>query len=166
MTLYVTGRGLTTGLTLRRARLPDRLDFVQHRLIVTLDDGQLNSMPLVEQAIADFYTDLFALLEKFELKIQINRTPNEVSNPIPFDRDHEHPGLRRAGSAPLRRALVQIEKIHACSAAFSARSARCISSGAVLILAVTFFRAGAPRFAAECTPGLPDAVVQESSRTK
>jgi hypothetical protein len=164
VTLYVTGRGLTTGpIPCGERAFQIDFDFVQHRLIVTLDDGQLNSMPLVEQAIADFYTDLFALLEKFELKIQINRTPNEVSNPIPFDRDHEH----RAYDAPavhrFWRALVQIEKVFTLfRSGFLGKVSPVHFFWGSFDLAVTRFSGRRAPFRGGGTPGLPDAVVREA----
>ena len=121
VTLYVTGRGLTTGpIPYQQRAFQIDFDFIEHQLSIRLDDGRMKSMPLVEQTIADFYAKLFALLEQLELRIQIVRTPNEVSNPIPFDTDTEHRAYDAQAAQRFWRALVQIDRrIHAVSQWFS-----------------------------------------------
>src|SRR5215813_10570753 len=79
VTLYVSGRGLTTGpIPYGERSFQIDFDFVEHQLEVRVSDGRLRSMPLIEQSIADFYAALFGLLGALDLNIHINRKPNEV----------------------------------------------------------------------------------------
>jgi hypothetical protein len=90
-TLYVTSSGLTTSPIPHGERtFQIDFDFLRHRLVVQASDGGTGGFALEPQSVAAFYARLMAQLEELGLSVRIRRTPNEVANPIPFDRDGEH----------------------------------------------------------------------------
>src|SRR5262245_48699626 len=87
VTLYVTARGLTT------SHIPDGtrtftidFDFLDHRLLVSTSEGAERSLPLAPRSVAQFYGELMATLAELDLPVRIRTTPNEVTDPIPFER--------------------------------------------------------------------------------
>ncbi len=91
VTLYPAANGLTTGPIPYESRsFQIDFDFLRHRLLIEVQDGQQHSLPLKEQTIADFYSDVLAALNEMRIQVRIHATPNEVANPIPFTRDREH----------------------------------------------------------------------------
>jgi hypothetical protein len=112
-TLYVTSRGLTTspvpfddGRTFEIA-----FDFVAHRLELTASDGQARSLALQPQTVAEFYADVMAALAELGLPVRIVRKPNEVADPIPFDRDEIHRSYDPAYAGRYWQALVQADRV-------------------------------------------------------
>ncbi len=164
VTLYVTGRGLTTGpIPYQQRAFQIDFDFIEHRLVIRLDDGGMKSVPLVEQTIADFYAAVFAELEQLGLKIQIVRTPNEVSNPIPFDRDREHRAYDAEAVQRFWRALVQIDRVFTLfRSGFLGKVSPVHFFWGSFDLAVTRFSGRRAPFRGASTPGLPAAIVQEA----
>src|SRR5688572_24047589 len=91
VTLYVSARGLTTG------PIPDgdrtfeiEFDFVAHMLRVTAGDGHSREVKLHAMTVAEFYAELMHALAALGIKVAIVMKPNEVAEPIPFDRDTVH----------------------------------------------------------------------------
>jgi len=88
VTLYVNSRGLTT----RPVPYPPGLfeiqfDFLQHQLTVRSSEGAKVSRPLRAESVAAFYEGLFATLRSLGISVDIDRKPQEVADPVPFDRD-------------------------------------------------------------------------------
>jgi len=164
VTLYVTGRGLTTGpIPYETQTFQIDFDFVEHQLDVRLDSGRTGSMPLIEQTIADFYAELFSVLEQLGLRITIVRTPNEVSNPIPFDRDREHRAYDAPAAQRFWQALVQIDRVFTLfRSGFLGKVSPVHFFWGSFDLAVTRFSGRRAPFRGGTTPGLPDAIVQEA----
>ena len=91
VTLYLTARGLTTSPIPHGTRLFQiDFDFIDHKLLLTTSDGALREMPLGPQTVAQFYQKLMSVLRELNLPVSINTTPNELPNPIPFERDETH----------------------------------------------------------------------------
>jgi Family of unknown function (DUF5996) len=90
-TLYPTATGLTTSLIPYRTRaFQIEFDFLNHQLIVQSSDGRKAALPLEPQSVATFYGRLMQQMERFELQVRINRSPNEVADAIRFDQDETH----------------------------------------------------------------------------
>src|SRR4051812_22024529 len=91
VTLYVTSRGLTTSPIPYESRMFQiDFDFIDHKLFIRTGDGMERTLTLEPRSVADFYEDLFARLAELGLDIKIHTIPNEVANPIPFEKDQEH----------------------------------------------------------------------------
>jgi hypothetical protein len=89
--LHLTGRGLTTPLLRNRDRsFTIAFDFVDHRLDISASDGNVRSIPLRAQTVADFYRTVMSLLDEMGIVVRLWPMPVEVPSPIRFDRDEVH----------------------------------------------------------------------------
>jgi hypothetical protein len=112
VTLYVTPRGLTTSPIPHGARtFQIDFDFVDHRLAIQASDGRSGAFPLEPQAVAAFYRRLMAELEALGLPVRISRKPNEVADPIRFDRDTTHAAYDPEYAQRFWRVLVQADRV-------------------------------------------------------
>src|SRR2546423_15272827 len=91
VTLYVTSRGLTTSPISHGADTFEiRFDFVDHRLRILKGDGGQRAIELKPRSVADFYKAVMTALDELKLPVKIDILPNEIPDPIPFDRDDKH----------------------------------------------------------------------------
>src|SRR3954465_13161687 len=75
VTLYVTPRGLTTGpIPWQTRSFRIDFDFLEHRLLLAASDGRSRSLPLEEQAIADFYASVLESLSDIGIQVRIHKT--------------------------------------------------------------------------------------------
>ncbi len=94
--LYVTARGLTTGPMRSGTRVfAIDFDFVEHVLRVSPSDGEPRTLPLRPRSVADFYGDVFELLESMRIAVRIWPVPVEIPAPIPFKEDTRHASYDR-----------------------------------------------------------------------
>jgi hypothetical protein len=92
VTLYLTSRGLTTSPIPHGFHTFEiRFDFISHELRILKSDGARGLLPLETQSVASFYRATMDALQKLELPVKIDLTPNEITDPIPFDRDGNRP---------------------------------------------------------------------------
>lgn len=91
VTLYVTPRGLSTGL-INHERIGFSLafDFIDHELLLETSEGVRDSVPLRPLSTARFYQDVMSMLASAGCPVVINTMPNEIANAIPFDQDNIH----------------------------------------------------------------------------
>src|ERR1041385_9382505 len=79
VTLYLTSRGLTTSPIPHGSRVFEiEFDFIDHRLLVTDNDGSRRELPLQPRSVAEFYSITMSLLDALALSVQINPPPNEL----------------------------------------------------------------------------------------
>jgi hypothetical protein len=89
--LYVSARGLTTSAMPYEGRAFEiEFDFIHHRLEIRTPDGGERFVPLAPKSVAAFYRELFAALKDAGINIQIYAKPQEIPDPIPFERDETH----------------------------------------------------------------------------
>jgi hypothetical protein len=112
VTLYVTARGLTTSpIPYGTRTFQIDFDFVDHRLVVQSSDGGSAALALEPQSVAAFYRRLFEAMRKLDLHVKINPTPNEVADPVRFDRDDTHRVYDSEYANRFWRVLVQADRI-------------------------------------------------------
>ena len=112
VTLYVTARGLTTSTIPHGSRtFQIELDFVAHELIVRASDGGTGGFALEPMSVATFYKRLMAELEQLGLSVKIHGSPNEVTDPIPFDQDETHRAYDPEYASRFWRVLVQADRV-------------------------------------------------------
>lgn len=88
VTLYVNVRGLTTGpVPYPRGIFEIQFDFLTHTLSISTSEGGSASRPLRAESVAAFYRGLFETLASLGVSVEINPKPQEVADPVPFDRD-------------------------------------------------------------------------------
>jgi Family of unknown function (DUF5996) len=86
---YVTPRGLTTGLMPTSAgAFAIDFDFVDHELVVRTDRGQVETIALRDGlSVAAFYEQLFALLARLRIEVEILAQSYGDPTPISFTDD-------------------------------------------------------------------------------
>lgn len=122
VTLYLTARGLTTSPIPHGFHTFElRFDSIDHHLRILKSDGGQRKIPLRPQSVAAFYHEVMGALAELDLPVKIDRVPNEITDPIPFDRDETHRGYDPEYANRFWRVLVQSERVFT---RFRARSLR------------------------------------------
>lgn len=88
-TLYVGGRGLTTGPVPEPGGVVEiEFDLIDHRLVGRCSEGKVAGFPLEPMSVAGFYERFRGLLGELGASPRISRRPNEIAGALPFDEDH------------------------------------------------------------------------------
>ena len=94
--LYVNACGLTSSAIPYRDRTFEvQFDFAEHQLTITVSDGQVKSMALRPQSVAEFYAEFMAALRSLGIDVKIWPMAVEIPDPIRFDRDKQHASYDR-----------------------------------------------------------------------
>ena len=110
--LSVTARGLATRLMPYGSKaFQVEFDFMEHRLRVQVSDGRQASLPLEPQSVAAFYGRFMEALKALEVPVAIRTMPNELPDPIPFDRDETHRSYDPEYANRYWRALLQAQRV-------------------------------------------------------
>lgn len=89
--LHLSPNGLTTTAVPYKDRLFEiEFDFIEHKLFIRTSDKITRSLPLASRSVADFYQELLSTLKSMGIEVAIFTKPQEVPNPIPFEKDTEH----------------------------------------------------------------------------
>jgi hypothetical protein len=163
-TLYVTARGLTTSPIPYGTRIFEiQFDFLDHRLVIQTAEGQVGVVELRPQSVAAFHARLFEELGRLGLDVRIHPAPNEVADPVPFDRDEAHASYDAEYANRFWRILAQSDRV------FKIFRARFIGKcspvhffwGAPDLAVTRFSGRPAPRHPGG-VPGLPDHVTRDA----
>jgi len=164
VTLYVTSRGLTTSpIPHGTDTFEIRFDFIDHQLRILKSDGAGRSIELKPRSVADFYKAVMGALNELDLAVKIDILPNEIPNPIPFDRDEQHRSYDPEYANRFWRVLVQTDRVFK-----EFRSRFCGKCSPVHFfwgapdLAVTRFSGRAAPKHPGGIPHLPDAITREA----
>lgn len=149
VTLYVTARGLGTSPIAHGTRaFQIDFDFMAHQLTVQCSDGTAAGFALEPQPVAAFYSRLMSVLDRLDLPVTINKRPNEVADPIPFDQDEVHRAYDPVYANRFWRVMVQVDRVlKQFRARFAGKCSPVHFFWGSFDLAVTRFsgRPGAPR---------------------
>lgn len=164
VTLYVTPRGLSTSPMVEGTRqFQIDFDFIEHALIIQVSDGQTRSLPLQPMAVADFYSEVFAILQQLGIAARINTLPNEMSDPIPFPEDRRHGAYDAAYAQRFWRVLLQCDRVFKrFRAGFIGKCSPVHFFWGSFDLAVTRFSGRPAPVHPGGIPHLPDAVTREA----
>ena len=89
--LYVNTRGLTTSpVPYGRGILEIEFDFLRQVLSIQTSGGEIRTLELRPRSVADFYREFMGALQGLGIDVKIWPMPQEVPNPIRFDKDVEH----------------------------------------------------------------------------
>jgi hypothetical protein len=109
--LYVTARGLTTSPIPFGLRAFDlEFDLVDNVLVARSSDGDVDRRPL-GGTVADFYTDVMAMLARMRIEVRISVLPSEVPDPIPFPDDRTHHVYDAAQATRFFRVLSLVDSV-------------------------------------------------------
>ncbi|HIK19137.1 MAG TPA: hypothetical protein IGS53_28170 [Leptolyngbyaceae cyanobacterium M33_DOE_097] len=111
-TLYVTPRGLTTSAIPYGTRtFQITFDFLNHQLLVETSDGITKAIALMPRSVADFYQAVMTTLKDIGIEVKIWTIPQEVTDPIPFEQDHQHAAYDEECAQRFWRILVQCDRL-------------------------------------------------------
>jgi hypothetical protein len=163
-TLYVTARGLTTSPIPHDHRIFQiDFDFIDHALVIEVSDGRSARVPLEPQTVAVFYRRVMDALAGLDIDVRIYAKPNEVADPIPFDRDDVHHAYDRAAVNRFWRVLVQNDRVFKrFRAGFLGKCSPVHLFWGALDLAVTRFSGRPAPPHPGGIPNLPDRVTREA----
>ena len=112
VTLYLTARGLTTSPIPHHDGIFEiRFDFISHELRLLKDDGEVRVIPLQAQSVANFYRSVMDALGELGLPVKIDLLPNEIADPISFDRDETHRSYDPEYAHRFWRVLLQTDRV-------------------------------------------------------
>ena len=164
VTLYVTSTGLTTSPIPYGVRtFQIDFNFINHQLAIRTSDGGMGGLPLEPQSVATFYRRLMDEMGKLDLHVDIHKKPNEVADPIRFDRDESHRAYSREYANRFWRILVQADRImKEFRARFIGKCSPVHLFWGALDLAVTRFSGRSAPQHPGGIPNLPDFVTREA----
>jgi hypothetical protein len=163
-TLYLTSRGLTT------SPIPHGLetfqidfDFIDHVLVVTASDGGVARVALEPKTVAAFYRQVMEALHGLGIDLRIYAKPNEVADPIPFERDEVHRAYDAEAVNRFWRVLVQSDRVFKrFRSGFIGKCSPVHLFWGALDLAVTRFSGRKAPEHPGGIPNLPDRVTREA----
>lgn len=163
-TFYVTSSGLTTGAIPAGSRIFQiDFDFLRHQLNIQASDGSAAAFPLEAQPVAEFYRRLLQEMEALDLPCRIFPRPNEIAEPIRFDRDEVHRSYDAEYTNRFWRILVQADRVFKeFRGRFIGKSSPVHLFWGALDLAVTRFSGRRAPEHPGGIPNLPDAVTREA----
>ncbi len=162
--LYVTCTGLTTSpIPYGFRTFQIDFDFTTHRLEIRVSNGQAAGFALEPQSVAEFYRRLMHEMGGLDLHVDIHRMPNEVPEPIRFDRDESHRAYSAEYANRFWRILVQADRIMTeFRARFIGKCSPVHVFWGALDLAVTRFSGRSAPPHPGGIPNLPDVVTREA----
>jgi hypothetical protein len=110
--LYVSARGLTTGLIPHADKgFQIEFDFIDHQLVIATTGGDRRIVALQPGPIAEFYREVMLALDELGLSTEIWTMPVEIPGAIAFDTDQQHVAYDRDQVQRFWLALVQINRV-------------------------------------------------------
>ena len=164
VTLYVSARGLTTGLIPQGSSgFELEFDLVSHALIVRVCDGAEERVALAPRSVASFYAELMQKLAALEIPVRIDTFPNELPVAISFPEDTMLREYEPKAAHRFWRALVQCDRVFRdFRTGFLGKVSPVHFFWGSFDLAVTRFSGRKAPLHSGGVPHLPDAVVQEA----
>jgi Family of unknown function (DUF5996) len=110
--LYVTSRGLTTSpIPYQNKIFQIDFDFIDHRLLIETNLGERVNLKLGPQTVARFYDAVFSALRGLGINVRISKTPNELPDVIPFDKDELHKSYDPEYARRFWQILTQVDRV-------------------------------------------------------
>jgi hypothetical protein len=165
---HVTQYVNTTGLISQM--IPDsgiyyqiELNMKESKVILYKDDEYSASVDISEDPIADIYHGIKGMLTESGLSCEINMTPNELSDPLDFDKDNRSLPYDKRAAALLHEILLLISKpFEELRAEFIGKSSPVHFFWGSFDLAVTRFSGNDAPEHPGGIPNLPDWVAKEA----
>jgi hypothetical protein len=89
--LYVNARGLTTSaIPSARGNFEMNFDFIEHKLDIVTGWSRPMNVQMYTRSVAGFYREVMQALDSLGIQVKVWPMPQEVPNPIRFDRDVTH----------------------------------------------------------------------------
>ncbi|HYG38695.1 MAG TPA: DUF5996 family protein [Cytophagales bacterium] len=112
VTLLISPKGLTTSYISDNDKIFQiEFNFIEHQMEVMCDNGQNRSFKLTGLSVADFYFKLMEALKELHLHVKINTVPNELIDPIPFEKDYTHSTYEPKYVEAFHKALINVQNV-------------------------------------------------------
>jgi hypothetical protein len=112
VTLNVTARGLTTSpIPYGTDTFQIDFDFLDHQLRIDTSAGTMRMLALEARTVADFYHEFTGALHSLGIEVRIWTMPQEIADPIPFERDAVHATYDPEYAQRHWRVLVQADRV-------------------------------------------------------
>ncbi|MBV9569543.1 MAG: hypothetical protein JO172_15545 [Hyphomicrobiales bacterium] len=162
--LYVTARGLgTSPIPINGENLELEFDFINHRLVARTSRGEIETLPLEPQSVADFFRRVIGLLARIGVAAPITDMPNEIPDAIPFSQDRTHAAYDAPAVHRFWRALIHVDRVFKLfRSGFLGKASPVHFFWGSFDLAVSRFSGRTAPLHPGGVPNLPDAVVQEA----
>jgi hypothetical protein len=86
--MQVTSYGLTTGiLHHENGCFQADINFNDHKLYISVEDGKMETIELKTRSVADFYAEVMQKFQSLGISIKIWTVPVEMENRTPFEKD-------------------------------------------------------------------------------
>jgi hypothetical protein len=164
VTLHVTARGLSTPLiSTDKLDFQVEFDFIDHILWMHASDGHFRQLMLKPMSVAEFYAEIRHALSELGIEVRINEMPNELPDPIPFDKDRVHTAYDREFANRFWRVLLRSHEVFSYfRTSFLGKVSPVHFFWGSFDLAVTRFSGRRAPPHPGGVPHLPDAVVREA----
>jgi hypothetical protein len=164
VTLYVSARGLTTGLIPHGpSGFELEFDFISSALIVRICDGEAERVALTPRSVSSFYTELMEKLAALKIPVRIDTFPNELPVATSFPEDTVPREYEPEAAHRFWRALVQCDRVfRVFRTGFVGKVSPVHFFWGSFDLAVTRFSGRRAPLHPGGLPHLPDAVAQEA----
>lgn len=111
-TLYVSPRGLTTSsIPYNTQNFQISFDFLDSQLQIETCDSIIKRIALAPCSVADFYQNVMSTLSEIGIEVRIWTMPQEVLEPVPFDRDYKQRAYDPEYAQRFWRILLQVDRI-------------------------------------------------------
>jgi hypothetical protein len=162
-TLYVTPRGLTTGVIPHERAFAIDFDFLDQALLIETVGGAQRRLPLGAGTIAEFHSSVLGALADLGVPVKIHGSPSEIADAVPFAQDHAPREYDGAAAQRYWRALVSVERVFKqFRTGYLGKASPVHLFWGSFDLAVTRFSGRNAPLHPGGVPNLPDAVAQEA----
>ncbi len=162
--LHITTYGLTSRvMPYKDQTFQIDFDFIEHKLKIITSKGELRQFDLHGISVADFYKNIFELLNDLKINLKIKPVPSEIPNPIPFQKDTAHGSYDEEQVQAFHKALLNIQDVFMqFRSEFKGKCSPIHFFWGGFDVALSFFSGRkAPKHPGG-VPGLPDWVAEES----
>ena len=162
-TLYVTPRGLTTGLVPDAGGVTLEFDFCEHRLVARSASGDRSAFELKPMSIAAFFERTKTVIAGVGGTPMMHGVPSEIPDAVPFADDSGKRPYDADAVARYHQALLRIDGVfQQFRTSFLGKVSPVHLFWGALDLAVTRFSGRRAPLHRGGVPGLPDPVAQEA----
>jgi hypothetical protein len=111
-TLYISPSGFTTQcIPINQGAFQIDFDFIRHQLIIKSSFANEQTMELYPRTVADFHDELFGLLDKIGITVEIHGAPNELAEAIPFAENEKNCSYDKEAVTNFWRAMVKVHGV-------------------------------------------------------
>ncbi len=163
-TLYVTPRGLTTGLVPDAGRaISLDFDFCAHRFVARADAGDVADFALEAMTVADFFGRAKQAIAAVGGTATLHGAPSEIPDAVPFAEDTKPRPYDRAAVARFHQALLSVHRVLSqFRTSFLGKVSPVHLFWGAFDLAVTRFSGRRAPLHPGGIPALPDTVTREA----